>query len=171
MMRNKYYLTALLILVIDQITKWIACKNLISGSGVEIIEGYLRLSYTHNTGVAFGLFNDFDSVWKPYVLGAMAIVAVIIIYFYGRNSSPDRKLLQWALAIIMGGILGNFVDRILNGYVIDFIEFHIHEAFYWPSFNVADSAITVGIALLLIDTVKNPVKEEVDGQSAVDSQS
>ncbi len=61
---------------------------------------------------------------------------------------------------IMGGILGNFVDRILQGYVVDFIEFHIRDNFYWPTFNVADSAITVGIGLLLIDAVKNPEPDE-----------
>jgi signal peptidase II len=66
----------------------------------------------------------------------------------------------------MGGILGNFVDRIFRGYVIDFIEVHIHESFYWPNFNVADSAITIGIALLLIDTVREPGVNEVPEPTA-----
>ena len=68
-----------------------------------------------------------------------------------------------------GGILGNFVDRILRGYVVDFIDFHIHDIFSWPTFNVADSAITIGIALLLIDTVKNPAVEKVAGAPPVES--
>jgi signal peptidase II len=170
-MRNKYYLIALLILVIDQITKWIARASLANSSAFEIIPGYLRFAYASNTGVAFGLFHDVDSAWKPYLLGALAIVAIVVIYIYGKRTSPDRNLLHWALAITMGGILGNFVDRIFNGYVVDFIEFHVHEAFYWPTFNVADSAITIGIALLLIDSVKNPAPSEVAGQSAVDNQS
>ena len=101
----------------------------------------------------------------------MAIVAIVAIFIYGRHASPDRKLLQWALAITMGGILGNFIDRLLNGYVVDFIEFHIHESFYWPTFNVADSAISVGIALLLIDTVKNPATEKAAEQSTINGQS
>jgi signal peptidase II len=74
---------------------------------------------------------------------------------------PSNRILhQLALAVTMGGILGNFTDRIMHGFVVDFVEFHYREAFQWPTFNVADSAITVGIALLLIDTVKNPELEE-----------
>jgi signal peptidase II len=72
----------------------------------------------------------------------------------------DRVLLQLALAITLGGILGNFVDRVAHGFVIDFIELHIKDAFHWPTFNLADSAITIGIVLLLIDTVKNPEHRE-----------
>jgi signal peptidase II len=101
----------------------------------------------------------------------MAIVAVVIICVYSARMPRDRKLLQLALAITMGGILGNFVDRILHGYVIDFIDFHIHEVFQWPTFNIADSAITIGIALLLIDTVKNPAPEEIQRQPTINSRS
>ena len=84
---------------------------------------------------------------------------------------PERKLMRVSLAIIIGGILGNFADRIIRGYVIDFIDFHIYDTFHWPTFNVADSAITIGIALLLIDTVRNPavnpaVKEDAETVSS-----
>jgi signal peptidase II len=170
-MKNKYYLIALLILVIDQIAKWIARASLANSSAFEIIPGYLRLAYASNTGVAFGLFHNVDSAWKPYLLSALAIIAIVVIYIYGRRTSPDRSLLHWALTITMGGIFGNFVDRIFNGYVVDFIEFHVHETFYWPTFNVADSAITIGIALLLIDSLKNPALGDVAGQSTVDNHS
>lgn len=98
------------------------------------------------------------------MLAAMALAAVVIIFLYSRHMPPGRVLLQSALAITMGGILGNFTDRIVRGYVIDFIDFHIHDVFYWPTFNIADSAITIGIALLLIDTVRNPVMEETAEQ-------
>ena len=90
----------------------------------------------------------------------MAIIAVIVILVYSFRMPSSRVLLQTALAIIMGGILGNFIDRILHGYVVDFIEFHIGDVFYWPTFNVADTAITAGIGLLLIDAVKNPEPDE-----------
>ena len=121
--------------------------------------GILRFSYGENSGVAFGLFDAVTSVWKPYVLGAMAIAAVIAIGFYSARMPAERRLLQGSLAIMTGGILGNFVDRMVRGYVVDFIDFHIYDVFTWPTFNVADSAITVGVALLLIDTVKNPVAD------------
>lgn len=154
-MRYKYYLIALLVVVLDHITKWIFSIRL-PDNPIEIIPGYLRLSLVFNSGVAFGIFNTGTSAWKPYVLGALAIVALVLIFLYGRQMPAERKLLQWGLAITTGGILGNFIDRIFRGYVVDFIEFHLHESFYWPNFNVADSAITIGIALLLIDTIFSP---------------
>jgi signal peptidase II len=163
-MKNKYYLAALLIVAIDHITKLIARSNLDSGRMIEIIPGYLRLSYARNTGVAFGLFDTLQSVWKPYILAFLAILALAAIIFYSMRMPRDRNLLQLALALTMGGILGNFLDRIIRGYVIDFIEFHIREKFYWPNFNVADSAISIGIVLLLIDTFVHPAMEDVSKQ-------
>jgi signal peptidase II len=163
-MKYKFYVLTLAVLVLDHVTKWLARDRLDPEHAIELIPGYLRISYVSNTGVAFGLFRDLDSPWKPYVLAAMAIVAVIVILVYSLRMPSSRILLQCALAVIMGGILGNFVDRILQGYVVDFIEFHIRDVFHWPTFNVADSAITVGIGLLLIDAVKNPeLDEELQG--------
>jgi signal peptidase II len=159
-MKYKFYVLTLAVLALDHATKWLARNRLDPESAIELIPGYLRISYVSNTGVAFGLFRDLDSPWKPYVLAAMAIVAVIVILVYSFRMPSSRLLLQCSLAVIMGGILGNFADRILQGYVVDFIEFHIKDAFYWPTFNVADSGITVGIGLLLIDAVKNPELDE-----------
>ena len=159
-MKFKFYLLTLAVLVLDYATKWLARMRLEAGQGIVVIPGYLRISYVSNTGVAFGLFRDLDSPWKPHVLAVMAIIAVIVILVYSFRMPSSRVLLQIALAIIMGGILGNFIDRVLHGYVVDFIEFHIGDVFYWPTFNVADTAITVGIGLLLIDAVKNPEPDE-----------
>lgn len=160
MIKNRYYLIALLILVLDHITKWAVRVKLDRELPLDILPGYLRLSYWENTGVAFGLFDSVVSAWKPYLLAAMAVIAVAVIILYSVHLPPDRKLLHAALSVMTGGILGNFADRILRGYVVDFIDFHIHDIFSWPTFNVADSAITIGIALLLIDTVKNPAVEK-----------
>ena len=169
MIKNRYYLVAILILVIDYVTKWAVRVKMDLQLPVEIIPGYLRFSYWENSGVAFGLFDSVDSIWKPYILASMAVIAVIVIVLYSMHVSAERKLLQAALAIMMGGILGNFVDRITRGYVVDFIDFHIHDMFSWPTFNIADSAITIGIALLLIDTVKNPAAEEAAAQPPIQS--
>lgn len=159
-MKYRFYLLALGVLVLDHVTKWLARTRLDPDRAIVVIPGYLRISYVSNTGVAFGLFRDVDSPWKPHVLAAMAIIAVIVILIYSFRMPSSRILLQSALAIIMGGILGNFTDRVLHGYVVDFIEFHIGDVFHWPTFNVADTAITVGIGLLLIDAVKNPEPDE-----------
>lgn len=164
-MKNKFVLIALSVLVIDHVTKWIVMSEMTLHQSVEIIPGFLRLSFVRNTGVAFGLFDDVQSGWKQYVLAVMAIVAVIFIVIYSLRMPANRVLLRWALSIIMGGIIGNFIDRIVRGFVVDFIEFHIRESFYWPTFNAADSAITIGIVLLLIDTIIYPGAQEELQQS------
>ncbi len=164
-MRNKYYLVTLAVLLVDHLTKFLVTRHLV-GTGVvprhtiDIIPDYLRISYIQNSGVAFGFFQSIESQWKPYILAGMAVVAVFVILIYSSRMPLHRTLLQVALTLTMGGILGNFLDRLVHGYVVDFIEFHVKESFYWPTFNLADSAITIGIALLLIDTVKNPEAEE-----------
>jgi signal peptidase II len=159
-MKRKHYLITLFVLVLDHATKWLASIRLDGHDAIEIIPGYLRLSFVRNSGVAFGLFAEIQSAWKPYILAVMAVAAIIVILIYSARMPLNRILLQGALALTLGGILGNFADRVLHGSVVDFIEFHIYESFHWPTFNLADSAITIGIALLLIDTVKNPEAEE-----------
>jgi len=158
-MRKRYYILTLLILAFDHLTKWWIRSELDMHQSFDIITHYLRIVRVHNTGVAFGLFAEFHSAWKPYLLALMAVIAVVVIVIYSARMPSERILLQLALAVTMGGILGNFIDRIAHGFVVDFIEFHIRDKFYWPTFNVADSAITVGIALLLIDTIKNPEED------------
>lgn len=166
-MKNRYRLVAILILIADLATKWIARAELEGHKPIDIIPGFLRLSYENNSGVAFGFFDTIKFAWKPHILAALAVAAVIAILIFSARMPLNRILLQLALAITMGGILGNLADRVVRGYVIDFIDFHIHESFYWPTFNVADSAITIGIALLLIDTVRAPSVEETGGRPEV----
>lgn len=160
MKRKQYYSIALLVLLLDCLTKWGARVKLDPYQPLELIPGFLRFSYWENSGVAFGLFDTVASAWKPYVLASIAAVAVVAIIIYSVHVPAERRLMQAALAIITGGILGNFIDRVARGCVIDFIDFHIYDTFRWPTFNVADSAITIGIALLLIDTIKNPAAKE-----------
>jgi signal peptidase II len=171
MTKNRYYVIAFMVLAVDYATKWVARVKLDPHLPEELIPGYLRFSYCENTGVAFSLFDSVTSVWKPYILAAMAVIAAVGIFLYSMKMPADRKLLQIALAILTGGILGNFVDRVARGYVVDFIDFHIYDIFTWPTFNAADSAITIGIALLLIDTVKNPVGENATDPPPVQSSS
>src|SRR5512134_3006590 len=130
-MRNKYYLLTIFVLALDYATKW--GVQAVLDRPVELIDGYLRLSRVRNSGVAFGLFADNQAAWKPYALAGLAVIAVVVIFIYAARMPEGRRLLQCGLATTMGGILGNFVDRISHGYVVDFIEFHIHDSFYWPT--------------------------------------
>jgi signal peptidase II len=154
-MRGKFIFITLLVLVLDNLTKYIVSTAIGLYSSVEIIQGYVRLTYVRNFGVAFGYFKDPGAAWKPYLLAGLAAVAVVVIIIYSRRVPLERVLLQAALAVTMGGILGNFTDRIMRGWVVDFIDLHIKDTFSWPTFNVADSAITIGIAMLLIDALKH----------------
>jgi signal peptidase II len=164
-MKGRFFLIVLGILVCDYLTKIRVSTAMSLSDIVEIIPGYLRFSHVRNSGVAFGLFDGHPSPWKPYLLAAMAVIAVAAIVLYSVRMPATRVLLQTALAVVTGGILGNFIDRITHGFVVDFIEFHIRDSFHWPTFNVADSAITVGIAMLLIDTLKNSDQGAVPGET------
>jgi signal peptidase II len=166
-MRGKFILLTLMVFALDHLTKYLVSVRMELRDSIEVVPGYLRLSYVRNSGVAFGFFQDLDAAWKPYLLGGLAIVAVVVIVIYSWRMPSDRSFLQGALALTMGGILGNFTDRIMHGSVIDFIELHVKDSFHWPTFNIADSAITLGIAMLLIDTLRNPGQDV--GHENVDS--
>lgn len=164
-MKGRFFLIALGILGVDILTKLRVSTTMGPADAIEIIPGYLRFSYVRNSGVAFGLFDGHPSPWKPYVLAALAVIAVVVIVYYSLRTPAERVLLQTALAVIAGGVLGNFIDRIVHGSVVDFIEFHIRDSFHWPTFNIADSAITIGIAMLLIDTLKNSDQDAARGET------
>jgi len=154
-----WFLAAPAILLLDYLTKIWAIGALKDPRGsIEVIPGFFDFSYAENTGIAFGIFNSVEYTWKPYALAALAIAAVAGIVYYYHKSPPDRKLLYCALGLTTGGIAGNLGDRIFRGHVVDFIEWHIRDSFYWPNFNIADAAISIGIALLIIDVIKNPDK-------------
>ena len=157
--RSKLTLITVLVLIFDHLSKYVISRTMHLHETIEIIPGFFRLSYVLNNGVAFGWFSDPQPSWKPYLLAAMAIVAVIVILIYSYHMPEDRWLLQVSLAVTMGGILGNFTDRIVRGSVVDFIELHFRDTLHWPTFNLADTAITVGIAMLLIDSLKHPDQE------------
>ncbi|MBF0153296.1 MAG: signal peptidase II [Magnetococcales bacterium] len=136
---------ALLVLVADQVTKWIATQALGQGS-VVILPGYLDLVIVHNVGAAFGLFTGLPTTWRIGILAGVAIVAIVLMLHLLRQAES-----YWsasALALVLGGALGNLMDRLRLGWVVDFVHVHWHDL-SWPVFNLADSAITLGIGILL----------------------
>jgi len=146
--RRTIPLVAFVVLIADQITKAIAVAEIPLHTRVPVIEGFFAFTHAHNRGMAFGLFNDVGSAWLRWVLVGVAVAAVLIIWSYARHEA-DRPAVLMAFGAILGGALGNLVDRLRFGYVEDFILAHwgAHE---WPAFNVADAAITMGgIALFL----------------------
>ena len=141
---------ALALLALDLWTKNWAHRRL-QYQDVEIIPNFFRLSLVHNSGIAFGLLDDPSGAGpvKPLVLIAVGATALVIVTLYALRMPPGARLAQLAVGCLLGGILGNMVDRILRSYVVDFLEFNLY-FFKFPTFNVADAAITVGAALLLL---------------------
>jgi signal peptidase II len=140
----------------DQIVKAIVVRHLYLHESISILPGILTITRIHNTGIAFGLFPGIPDVFTVVVLVSMAAV----LYFY-LSVSPRGALLTIGCGLIMGGALGNLIDRYRLKYVVDFIYFS-----FWPAFNVADSAVTIGVALLMITFFRG---EKGAGQNASDT--
>ncbi len=140
---------AVLVYVADQLTKYLAVTHL-AAHGIAVAP-FLNLSLAFNTGAAFSFLSS-ASGWQNGFFIAVGIAAsVIILVMIGRLGSGDGQVAV-ALMLILGGAAGNVTDRIMHGYVVDFLDLY-YRSWHWPTFNVADSAITVGAALLLLDTL------------------
>ncbi|MBT7981541.1 MAG: signal peptidase II [Akkermansiaceae bacterium] len=132
---------------LDQLTKILVLNNFALGDQKTIIPDFFNLVRVHNTGIAFGKFNDGDG--SNVIFTVISLLAFLgIIFFWIRGHFPG-KLNQFAVALITAGVAGNVTDRILHGYVVDFLDFHIGDS-HWPSFNVADSCICIAASLIFI---------------------
>lgn len=138
-------------LALDQLSKSLVHAHLAAGEVVVLIGGYLRMIYVTNTGAVFGILSATPSPFKEALLLVIAALALGIMVYYFFRYPLERHLFHVGLGMVFGGAAGNIVDRLLRGYVIDFIDFHIKNRFSWPTFNVADCAICVGIALMILD--------------------
>jgi signal peptidase II len=159
-------LLSVLVVAADRITKWLASTRIVLGNNLIVIPHVFAISHVENPGAAFSLFNDSSSParvrWLLLIFSLLAAVAVLVaLVKLGRRMTATTL----ALALILGGALGNAWDRLRYGYVIDFLEVHIIH-YHWPDFNVADSAIVVGGILLVFDALFSgkdgaPVSEPV----------
>jgi signal peptidase II len=139
---------ALAVLVLDQATKLYIDGHLALYQSLTVVQGFFNITYVRNKGAAFGIFAD-SAVRLPFFIGISVLAAAAILWYLGRISE-EQKLLRISLSLILAGALGNLIDRLRLGEVIDFLDAHWHQH-HWPAFNVADSAITVGVALWLLD--------------------
>lgn len=141
-----------LVLVLDQWTKSMASAALELYVPNKITELF-NLTLMHNKGVAFSFLAN-QSGWQRYFITVVASSIVIWLLYWLYKNTKAQKLQNVALVLVIGGALGNIWDRVVLGYVVDFIELH-YQGYYWPTFNVADSAISIGAVLLIIDAFKN----------------
>jgi len=141
-------------LCLDRWTKSLIQDRFGLNESVSLIDGLFNITYVRNTGVAFGIFSTISSPAKSTLLSIFTAVAAIVVVIYAVRSPVRNRLLQIALGFILGGALGNLYDRIRFGYVIDFLELY-YRNYQWPSFNIADSAISTGVVLLAIEIIRN----------------
>lgn len=146
-----YYVIALIVFIIDQMTKWFVVKEMEIGQSIPLIEGVFHLTSHRNRGAAFGILQD--QRWFFIVITLLVVGGII---YYLRKVGRDKPLVSYALALILGGAAGNFLDRLLTGEVVDFLDFTL---IHYPIFNIADSAIVVGVALMILDTLLEMKKE------------
>lgn len=149
-------LLSFFVVIVDQITKFLIRLSFEYGKPQNIVGDWVRLTYIENPGMAFGI-----QVGGQTFFTIFAILATIVIFVYILRARQERWLLRVALALILGGAIGNLIDRFLYGKVVDFIDVGIGET-RWPIFNVADSAVTIGMIILVILVIFDRNTQEVD---------
>jgi signal peptidase II len=156
------------VVVLDQITKAILVRSLPLHEYVPLIDGFLSLSHVRNRGAAFGVLSNASLPYQPVLLSALSLAALLAIVYYFVRLPPAARLPRLALALVLGGAVGNLIDRIRLGYVVDFIHVYWRQH-AWPDFNVADSAITVGVVLLILDILREPRSEPSGAPAGMDA--
>jgi signal peptidase II len=146
-MKMIYYVIALFVIAIDQISKWLIVKNMELGTSIPIIDNVLYITSHRNRGAAWGILEN--KMWFFYII---TVVFVAFIVFYMKKYAKTDKLLGISLGLILGGAIGNFIDRVFRQEVVDFIHVYIF-SYNYPVFNIADSALCIGVVLIIIQTL------------------
>lgn len=143
-----YYLIALILFLLDQGTKYLIATRLELYEQIPVIGNFFVITSSRNTGAAFGILQG--KTW--FFVIVTTIVVIGIIWYLRKVRSEGRKLLPTALALVLGGALGNFIDRLVTGEVVDFLQFNFG-SYTFPIFNIADSCIVIGVGLIILDTI------------------
>jgi signal peptidase II len=146
----KWLSISVLVILLDQITKYIANTGLVYAEAVPVVPSF-NLTLLYNRGAAFSFLSD-AAGWQRWFFVAISLGASVLLIVWLRKLKPQQWVLAVALSLVLGGAVGNLIDRLWLGYVIDFIQLY-YKGFYWPAFNVADSGISVGAVLLIWDAL------------------
>lgn len=145
-------LIVLVTILLDQWTKQEVLEKFFLGESKEVLKGWFNLTYVRNKGAAFGFLHSApESFREPFFL-AVPLIAIFILGFLYYQLKPHEKVSAWGLSLILSGAAGNLIDRVRLGYVVDFIDVYYEPWGHWPAFNIADSAIVVGVGLLFINS-------------------
>lgn len=151
-MKNRYLIAtvfACIIVALDQLTKVMVLSNFRLGESIPVIENFFNLTFVKNYGAAFGFLSQSHPEFREIFFLAMPPVAMIVIGMLLKKAPPEDKWQMYALSSILGGALGNYIDRLRFRYVVDFLDFHWFNQYSWPAFNIADSAIVIGVGALM----------------------
>ena len=148
--RKPEMFVALSVVILDQITKAMIRPSLALHQSIEIIPGFLDLTRVHNTGAAFGMLNAVDFPMKTLVLSLVAIIALSGVAWYAATVPLADRLARIGVASVLGGAIGNLIDRATAGYVLDFVDAYWGNWHFW-AFNVADAAISIGVVFMILD--------------------
>jgi len=149
---RSFYTIAFTITILDQLSKFLVQQKLDLGQVIPVIPSFFNLTYVLNPGAAFGFLSGASAAFRgPFFITISALAVLFILYYRSRHRGMGL-VPSVALAFILGGALGNLIDRLRLGVVVDFLDFY-HRSYHWPAFNLADSAITVGVALMVFEII------------------
>lgn len=144
-----YHFLVIVLVGLDQLTKVLVVKTMFLFQRVEVIPGFFNLTRIHNRGVIFGAFSNLDQPAGRIILAVASLLALAVVFIFYLKTPVTEKMIKLSFSLILAGALGNLLDRLSRGYVVDFLDFHIGRH-HWPYFNLADSFITIGGLLLII---------------------
>lgn len=161
----KLYVLPAVIVLLDQATKWLVVQRLPLYEDVPLISGLLSLQHVRNSGAVFGFLSGTDFPGKPYAFALLSAAALLILAYYARTVPAEERLPRLALSLVIGGAIGNLIDRVRFGYVIDFVKMY-WDTHVWPNYNVADSAISIGLVLLVFDSFRSRDHPQIAADTA-----
>nr|WP_263623398.1 signal peptidase II [Bacillus infantis] len=158
-----YYIIALFVIALDQLTKWLIVKNMELGESIPVIENFLYITSHRNRGAAWGILEG--QMWFFYVITVAVIIGIV---YYIKTAAKGKRLLGIALGLMLGGAIGNFIDRVFRKEVVDFVNTYIF-GYDFPVFNVADSSLVVGVIILMIQMLREEreAKEKSNGENGI----
>ncbi len=150
--RPVHFWIAIGVVVLDQLVKAVVRPRLGLFDSITVIPGFFSLTRVHNTGAAFGLLNAIDIPYKTAVMALVQTAALVGLAAYAATLAPGQRLTRVGLSFVIGGAIGNLIDRVSAGYVLDFFDFYWRGWHFW-AFNIADASITIGVALMILDLI------------------
>lgn len=159
------FLPALAVIALDQATKFAVISTLRVYDSIPVIPGFFNLVHVRNRGIAFGLLSQLGAAWGTVLMSATTAAAVILLVLWLSRLRAGDDRTAFALSLIIGGAVGNLIDRVRLGEVVDFLDFYVG-SFHWPAFNVADSAVTLGTFLVILNLLFQHPREEKKQQES-----